>query len=323
MCIMINSKERIMIFEGNVNNSNYKLINGDSLEILKTLPDKSVDAVITDPPYMGVVSDEWDNQWKTIDEFIEWCDIWIGECRRVLKDSGTFFIFGYPYQLGKLINVFEKHGFTFRQSIVVHKGLRSVAGRVSNKLKIWPVATEYIHYYYVDSRNKIRDILNQKKIEFGMSSKEINEYLGKATNGGGTWSSIAGIKQKDIHEPTRLDWEKLDILFRGLPPYDDIVYKFNGSSGLTDVWDDIDFYDRDYRKIKFHPTQKPLTLIERLVKSCTDEGDVILDPFLGSGSTGISCLKNKRNFIGIELSEDYITKSNEWVSSLIINDKFF
>jgi len=294
-----------------------KIFNSDCIDLLNELPDESIDTIITDPPYMGVVAEDWDNQWETIDTYLEWCDHWISESKRVLKKSGSFYIFGWSYQLSRLIPIFEKYGFSFKQDIVVWKGLQSVAGRVSNKLKMFPTSTEHLHFYYVDSKEYIRDLLNDKKRQNGLSSKEINEYLGKASNGGGTWSSIAGMKQKKLSEPTREDWLKLDKLFNGLPDYDDIVYKFNIPLGVTDVFDDINFYDKKYTKQKFHPTQKPLKLIERIIKCSTNEGDIVLDLFGGSCSTAIGCINTDRHYIISELNTVYYQGALEWVDSHI------
>ena len=85
--------------------------------------------------------------------------------------------------------------------------------------------------------------------------------------------------------PTKEDWEKLSTVMN-LPKYEDTVYKFNIQSGLTDVWSDINFYDR--KEKKFHSTQKPIKLMERLVKCSTNEGDTVLDIFSGSGSTAVA-----------------------------------
>ena len=60
-----------------------------------------------------------------------------------------------------------------------------------------------------------------------------------------------------------------------------------------------------YDKEKLHPTQKPVSLLEYLIKTYTNEGDTVLDNVMGSGSTGVACLNTNRNFIGIELDEDY------------------
>ena len=70
----------------------------------------------------------------------------------------------------------------------------------------------------MDSKNYIRDLLQSHKDRLDLSAKEINEYLGKASNGGGTWSSIAGIRQKKLQEPTKRDWKLLDKLDK-INPY--------------------------------------------------------------------------------------------------------
>jgi DNA modification methylase len=280
-----------------------KIFNQDCVTFLKNLPNECCDSCITDPPYWGVVDEEWDKQWKNIEEYKFWCEEWIKEISRVTKKSGSFFIFGYSYQLSHLLPIIESYGFKFRQQIVIWKGMKSAAGRVSSKLKMFPTTTEYIYYFVKDSTSYIRDLLQEKAIEKKLSAKEINEYLGKASNGGGTWSSIAGKKQKNLQEPTKEDWEKLNTLFGNLPNYDDLVYTFNLPMGLTDVFDDINFYIP--KESKIHPTEKPLKLIDRLVLACSNESDLILDPFMGSGSLAISCINNKRNYLGCELDEVY------------------
>ena len=74
--------------------------------------------------------------------------------------------------------------------------------------------------------------------------------------------------------------------------------------GITDVWDDVDFY----KEKRYHPTQKPLKLIDRLICASSNVGDKVLDPFAGSGSTLISCKKNNRIATVIEIEEEYIEK---------------
>jgi DNA modification methylase len=180
---------------------------------------------------------------------------------------------------------------------------------------MFPTTTEHIYYFVKDSNDYIRDLLQSKANEKGLNAKEINTFLGKATNGGGTWSSIAGKKQKKLQEPTKEDWDKLSSLFGGLPKYEDIVYTFNLPMGLTDVFDDINFYIPKEEKI--HPTEKPLKLIERLVNVCSNKGDIILDPFMGGGSTAISCINNERNFIGCELDKNYFDLTQKRIKNLI------
>jgi DNA modification methylase len=281
-----------------------KLVVEDCNYFLKKIQNLSIDTVILDPPYFNVVNEKWDTQWKDLNEYLEWFKPIIKEISRVSKHSCSLWLFGYAYQLSFLIPIVESCGFTYRQHITIDKGLRSVAGRTSNKLKMFPTATEYVVYFHKESRDLIKTYLQSKKEEKVISSKDINLHLGKAINGGGTWSTIAGIKQKNIQYPTKEDWNKLSELFGGMNMnYDDVVFKFNPIQGLTDVWTDINFYDTTYPKK--HPTQKPYKLIERLLICSTDEGDVVLDPFMGSCMTGLVCKKMSRHFIGCEKDEKY------------------
>ena len=74
---------------------------------------------------------------------------------------------------------------------------------------------------------------------------------------------------------------------------------------ITSVWNDINFYEEK----RIHPTQKPLKLIKRLIYASSNENDIILDPFMGSGTTAIGSLKMNRKFIGFELNKEYYEKS--------------
>ncbi len=294
------------------------VLNKDCLEYTKLIKENTIDCIILDPPYFNVVAEEWDNQWSSMEDYLSWMHTIIKELSRVSKYSCSCWVFGYPYQLSYLIPYFEKEGFKYRQHITVHKGLKSISGRTSQKLKMFPTASEYIIYFYKDARNIIKNKLQEKQKEKGMTSSEINEYLGKASNGGGTWSTIAGKRQKNIQYPTRVDWDKLDTLFGGIGlKYDDYVYTFKLPPNLTDVWDDINFYDKKYKKLweeKYnskckHPTMKPYELIRRLIECSTNENDIVLDTFMGTGMTGRVCKDMNRNFLGCEIDKQYIDQS--------------
>lgn len=294
-----------------------RIFNGDCFEYLKKVDSESVNTCITDPPYMNVIDEEWDKQWKTIDDYLEWSEVWVNEVSRVLKKSGNFYLFGYPYQLARLLPIVEKAGFKFRQQLVVWKGMKSAAGRISDKLKMFPTTTEHIYYFVKNSNEDIRELLRNKAKELNLNGKDINEYLGKSSTGGGTWSTLAGEKQKKLVEPTKQDWEKLSTLFNGLPNYNDIVYKFNLEKKVTDVFDDINFYIPKNKR--FHPTQKPIELIDRLVKCSSDENDIIIDPFMGSGTTAVSCKKLNRIYMGSEMDSNFCNIAEQ---RILTNDEY-
>ncbi len=290
-----------------------KIFNMDCLNYLDKLEDRSVDLFLLDPPYMNVVKNDWDRQWKTIDEYKDWCEQWISKCSKKGKYSSSIWVFGFPYQLTHLLPIFEKHGFKFRQQVVIWKGIKSAAGRTSDKLKMFPTTTESVFFFAYDSIPVIRNILIDKKKTYGYTSKYINEFLGKASNGGGTWSQIAGPRQKTPVQPTREDWEKLSTLFNGLPPYDDMVFKFNLPFGFTDVWDDISFYFK--RGTKLHPTQKPEELIERIINASSFENDLVVDLFMGSGTTADVAKKLNRKYSGCEMDEEYYKRSIQRINN--------
>ena len=291
-----------------------KIYNVDCINYLDMLAkqEKQIDCILLDPPYFNVVNEKWDKQWKTIDDYLSWMEQIIIRLDKVSKYNCSFWLFGFPYQLSYIIPLVEKYGFKYRQHITVNKGLRSVAGRTSNKLKMFPTATEYIVYFYKDATPIIKKYLQDKQSEHNISSKDINIKLGKAINGGGTWSTIAGKKQQNIQYPTKEDWNKLEELFGKFDiNYDDYVYTFNIEPRLTDVWDDINFYDKTYKK--YHPTQKPYKLIERIVNCSSNKEYNVLDPFMGSAMTALVCKDNQRNFFGCEMDEKYY--SNNLISS--------
>ncbi len=283
------------------------LANLDVIEYLKSLPDRSIDTVILDPPYFRCVKDDWDNQWFVMQDWVDWCDKWLEQVGRTAKYSCSMWLFGFPYQLTQLLPLCEKHGFTFRQQIVIDKGMQAVAGRTSKKLKMFPTATEHLYYFHYEARNHIRDLLQTQRKALGLNGSEVNALMGKATSGGGAFACMASMKKPLEHRvyPTRADWEILSETF-DLPEYDDLVYRFQLPPGLTDVWTDINFYDRSIKK--FHSTQKPIALIERLIKCSTKEGDIVLDPFMGSGTTAVVAKQLNRSWCGTEVSTEYYSK---------------
>lgn len=107
-------------------------------------------------------------------------------------------------------------------------------------------------------------------------------------------------------------WERLQEVLEFQYPYEDIAQVFNIDMGITDVWTDIDFYAEE----RFHPTQKPVALIDRLIRASTNEGMTVLDPFMGTGSTAISCIKLNRHYIGIEKEEKYVLIAEERIKEL-------
>lgn len=276
------------------------VILGDCLEELIKIQSSTVDLVIADPPYWKVVNEKWDYQWKTEQEYIKWSTTWIKEVARILRYGGTFYLFGFFRTLAHIVPYFEELGLELRQQIIIDKGMRSVTGRATRNYRIFPNVTESCLFITKDNKQFIKPYLKEHQEKLGLTSKDINEALGVKSNGGGMWSIYTG---KNICEqfPTKELWEKLKNILKFELDYEKVAQTFNPQMGITDVWRDIDFYKEN----RVHPTQKPLPLIKRLILASSNENDLVVDPFAGSGSTAIASLMLNRNFITIDLDEGY------------------
>ena len=277
-----------------------QIYNQDCLEGMKQIDDGTVDLIIADPPYWKVVGEKWDYLWRTENDYIQWTLEWMTEAARVLRLGGTFYCFGYFRTLAYLIPHLESMGLELRQQIIIDKGMKAVSGRATKKYKMFPNVTESILFIIKDNKKFIKSFLKSRQKELGLSAREINERLGVKSNGGGMWSIYTG---KNVCEqfPTEELWDKLSRVLEFDIPYSKLAQTFNPQMGFTDVWTDIDFYSER----RYHPTQKPLKLIRRLVSASSNEGDVVLDPFVGAGSTVLGCLPLHRHYIGFELNKEY------------------
>ncbi|MBL1211497.1 site-specific DNA-methyltransferase [Geminocystis sp. GBBB08] len=283
-----------------------KIIHGDCIEILKNIPDKSIDLIILDPPYWKVIQQKWDYQWRTEEDYLQWCLNWFPEIARVIKLSGSLYLFGYLRNLFYLYQPLINFGFNFRQQIIINKGIKAIGGRATKNYKMFPNVTESLLFFIYDSKPFIRKLLKEKQKKLGLTALEINQQLGVKSNGGGMWSLYTGDNIL-AQVPTKEMWEKLQKILDFEYPYEDIAQVFNIEMGVTDVWEDINFYEEK----RYHPTQKPVKLIERIIKASTNKNNIVLDPFMGSGSTALACLNLDRHYIGIEKEEKYIKVINQ------------
>lgn len=286
-------------------------INGDCLDYLKSIESNSIDLVIADPPYWKVVGQKWDYQWRTEADYVEWSLKWISEISRVLRTGGTFYCFGYFRTLALIVPHLESLGLDLRQQIIIDKGMRSVSGRATKNYKLFPNVTESILFMIKDNKQFVKPFLKMKQTEQGLTAKEINEALGVKSNGGGMWSIYTG---KNVCEqfPTKELWLKLSDILKFDLEYEKVAQTFNPQLGFTDVWRDIDFYAEK----RYHPTQKPIKLIDRLILASSNEGDIVLDPFSGAGSTQLSAIKNGRQYIAIEKEQEYYKVGLERIDEL-------
>jgi DNA modification methylase len=294
------------------------VICGDCIKELKKIPDRSVDLIVLDPPYWKVINEHWDYQWRTESDYAKWCFEWFSELSRITKISGSLYLFGYMRNLVYLYKDILDLGFTFRQQIIIDKGMQALGGRATKGYKMFPNVTESLLFFIYDSKPFIKDFLKKRQHELDLTALEINTRLGVKINGGGVWSLYTG-ENILAQVPTREMWDRLQAALEFKLPYEEIGQTFNIEMGVTDVWTDIKFYTEE----RYHPTQKPVDLIKRIIKASTNEGMVVLDPFLGAGSTALAAIELNRKFIGIEIDSNYAKKAKERINHLHSQKKLF
>ena len=279
---------------------------GDCIEVLPKYAVPVADLIIADPPYFKVVGEKWDHLWRTEQDYLDWSRKWIEAAYWKLRTGGSFYLFGYFRMLALMLPILRDVGFTLRQQIVIYKGMKAVAGRATKNYRMFPCVTESVLFLTKDNISFSRQLLKDRQKELGLTAKEINEALGVKSNGGGMWSIYTG---NNVCEqfPTKELWEKLQEILKFTYPYESIAQTWHPQMGLTDVWNDIDFYSEK----RWHPTQKPLKLIERIMSASSNPGDVVIDPFGGSGSTLIAAEHLGRKAVVIELDEKYVNSMQE------------
>jgi DNA modification methylase len=282
-----------------------KIVHGDCNNLLKDIPTGTIDLIIADPPYYKVVGQKWDYLWRTLEDYLDWSLEWIRESSRVLRLGGSLYFFGYIRILAHIIPKLEELGLEFKQQIIIDKGMQAVSGRATKNYTIFPNTTESILLIIKDNKQWLKEFLKEKQMQKGWSSKQINEKLGVKTNGGGMWSIYTG---KNICEqfPTKERWSQFERIFEFSLDYQKVSQTFNPIMGFTNVWTDIDFYNVK----RIHPTQKPLKLIQRLIQASSHQYDLILDPFMGSGTTAVASKILNRNYLGFEINESYVRHIN-------------
>ena len=247
------------------------IILGNSLEIMKKIPDQSIDLLFADPPYnlqlkdtlyrpdqttVEAVTQDWDkfSNYKEYDNFTK---KWLLETKRILKNGGALWVIGSYHNILRVGTSIQNLGFWILNDIIWHKSnpmpnFRGTRFTNAHETLLWCTTSRNTKYTF-----------NYQNL------KELND--GKQM---------------------RSDW---------------YIPICSGKERL-----------RDYNNQRSHPTQKPESLLYRIILSSTNKGDTILDPFLGSGTTAVVAKKLQRKFIGIEQDKNYFVLAKKRLKKTII-----
>ena len=231
-----------------------KLLHGDCLELMQDIPDASIDAIITDPPY-GTTACKWDS-------VIPFEPMW-KELNRIIKDNGAIiFTASQPFTS----NLIMSNTKMFKHEWIWEKN------RGSNfaTLRYAPMKEHESVLVFCKTSPKYFPIMQQRK----GAGLDRTKYKYNPTNTG---------KREALG---KLEMTHANHNGNNELRYPSSIQKFNTEVGK-------------------HPTQKPVALLEYLIKTYTQENNTVLDFTMGSGTTGVACKNLNRNFIGIELDRKY------------------
>lgn len=237
----------------------------DCMDFIKSLADNSVDLLLFDPPYAGIVEDSWDNQWKSNEAYVNWILDLLKLAKPKMKETGSVIFFG---GLGKhndrpffktLIGIEEQNLYHYRNMITWAK--RRAYGKSHDYL----FTREEIVWYSVSPE--------RTKVTFNIP------YLDEKRG-------YAGFNKK---YPAKSEFKR-----------------------VTNVWTDITELFKTERNC-----QKPLPLLKRLIETHSNVGDLVVDPFVGYGSTGMAALALDRQFLGCEKIEEDAKAANARCAEIV------
>jgi len=247
-----------------------KVIQGDCLEVMKGIPDKSIDMILADLPY-GTTACKWDT-------IIPFEPLW-EQYKRVIKDNGAIVLTAsQPFTSALVMSNVKMFKYEW---IWEKKNAPNYPHAKNMPLKV-------IEEILVFSKNKVGHIsqLREKRMNYFPQGTEKCNY----TRNGNRGKANEDLYIRPSHNGVQIITEK---------NFPKNILKF----------------DYDYKE-QVHPTQKPVALFEYLIKTYTNEGDLVLDNCVGSGTTAIACIKTNRRFIGMELEQKYVDIANKRIGEV-------
>jgi len=286
------------------------------------LPDKCAKLIIADPPYYKTKGD-FDFIWKTFEDYLVDVEKWCLECKRILADNGTLLWYGDAKNIAYAQIIFDKH-FKLINSLVWENTNQAKQSMVNVEgYRSFPPLTERILMYEVDyvetNRNYIREEIIKAKGKIIL--KEVNEVLGTATNGGGVASACLSL---DKAEPMMFTEDFYIKLQKWCYPnltkkYNDLSRPFENKHKVGDVIRLPNYETSDYD----HDTIKPEKLTRILITTCSRENDLVVVPFAGSGTECAMSAKEKRPFIGYEITEKHAKMAQDRADKILKEPTLF
>lgn len=315
----------------------FELWQGDCLELMKDIPDGSVDLVLTDPPYgtmKNAALDGWNNKTTEWDNEIDPTALFT-ELTRILRKNGKAVLFSQePYTSRLITSAIPSLPFAYRAMWYknVHANALIAKTAMVNRFEDICIFIKPCPKHDFCGENPLREYFARVYDFIGKTKKEIMQIIGQKADHcfrlnssqyslctKSTYQELIGVFGIDKMDGF-CEWEKLKPIQdeyqeanrRNIAEkYPNIFNLWQGGKSKSNVL--------EYKKGNdgYHPTQKPVALLEDLIQTYSNKGNTVLDFTMGSGSTGVACVNTNRRFIGIELDEGYFNIAKKRIEEAV------
>jgi DNA modification methylase len=261
-----------------------EIILGDSIELLNSLKPGWADLVFADPPFnIGYLYDNYDDR-KNVDEYVDWSEQWMRAVHRALKPTGSFYLaIGDEFAADLAVVARRKIGFHMRNWIIWHYTF----GQQTKKM----FAKSHTHILYFTKQPPKAGITksNPDKMPFTFNADDVRVASARQTTYGDHRANPKGKLPDDT-------W-----ILRPQDAAPGVYFKPD-----MDTWHISRVCGTFKEREGWHGCQMPLGVLDRIIKASSNPGDIVLDPFNGSGTTCVSAAMLGRRFVGIDQSEEYV-----------------
>ena len=277
-----------------------RVIHGDSVDVLNALPEGFADLCFADPPFnIGYLYHNYDDR-KDVDEYVNWSERWMRAVHRALKPTGSFYLaIGDEFAADLAVVARRKIGFHLRNWIIWHYTF----GQQTKKM----FAKSHTHILY----------FSKSKPEAGMGNLTFNADAVRVKSARQTtYKDLrANSKGKLPDDTWFLRPQETAFYESGFQQYlqkqdavgDDQLCPVELFDPTSDTWYVSRLCGTFKEREGWHGCQMPIAVLDRIIKASSNPGDVVIDPFNGSGTTVVSAALLGRRYLGVDQSADYVS----------------